>query len=173
MMQKHKQAYIVIGWLFIIFALSGCFGKVDRLITNYYVLDYQNSGEKLELRRPVNNGKMLQVQNTTLSKTYDRNQIVVKENFYRVSFLQTDVWASKLRDAIPNIVAQRLRAYNIFGQISRGEIIDKVPSYFLETTVLNIEKIAGADPKAYLRMEFVLRDSTSQTILFTHRNERY
>ncbi|MDY0152611.1 MAG: DUF481 domain-containing protein, partial [Candidatus Cloacimonas sp.] len=33
--------------------------------------------------------------------------------------------------------------------------------------------LAGADPKAYLRMEFVLRDSTSQTILFTHRNERY
>lgn len=172
-MNKQNVIYIVAASILVLFLLSGCFGKVDKMVVNYYVLDYQSTGEKPELRRPNNTGKMLYVLNSSLSKTYDRNQIVVKENFYKVRYLQHDVWASKLRDAIPNLIAQRLRAYNIFGQISRGEIINRSPNYILETNVLNIEKIDGADPKAYLRIEFVLRDSTNQAILLTHKNEHY
>ncbi len=135
-------------------------------------MEYQPGSEKPELRRANNTGKNLEVLDTVLPRTYDRNQIVVKENFYKVKFLQTDVWATRLRDAIPNLVVQRVKAYNIFGTVSRGEILDKEPHYFLETTVYNIEKIEGAEPRAYLKMEFVLRDSTSERIVLSHKNER-
>jgi len=152
--------------------LSGCLQKVEKTPVNYYVLEYQPGSEKPELRRANNTGKNLEVLDTVLPRTYDRNQIVVKENFYKVKFLQTDVWATRLRDAIPNLVVQRVKAYNIFGTVSRGEILDKEPHYFLETTVYNIEKIEGAEPRAYLKMEFVLRDSTSERIVLSHKNER-
>jgi ABC-type uncharacterized transport system auxiliary subunit len=149
--------------------LSGCLQKVEKTPVNYYVLEYQPGSEKPELRRANNTGKNLEVLDTVLPRTYDRNQIVVKENFYKVKFLQTDVWATRLRDAIPNLVVQRVKAYNIFGTVSRGKILDKEPHYFLETTVYNIEKIEGAEPRAYLKMEFVLRDSTSERIVLSHK----
>ncbi|GAB1469086.1 hypothetical protein MASR2M64_18640 [Candidatus Cloacimonadota bacterium] len=172
-MRRMNFINLIVGCTLVLFLLSGCFGKVDKTVTNYYILDYQSSGEKAELHRPNNTGKILEVLDTSLSKTYDRNQIVVKKNFYSVQYLQNDVWATKLRDAIPNIVVQRLRAYNLFEQISRNEVLDKNPNYFLETNVLNIEKIDGVEPKAYLRMEFVMRDSSNQAIVLAHRNERY
>ncbi len=172
-MRKIATCLYFAGSLLLLLFLTGCLNKVNKTVTNYYVLDYQSSSENPQLRRTQNTGKVLEVLDTTLPKTYDRNQIVVKENFYKVRFLQTDVWANKLRDAIPNLITQRLRAYNIFEAISRGDQTDKIPHYFLETTVLNIERIEGLDPQAYLRIEFVLRDSLDQHIVFTHKSERY
>lgn len=171
-MLKRKCLYIFSGFLAILLLLTGCLQKVERTPVNYYVLEYQPGTEKPELRRTTNTGKNLEVLDTVLNRTYDRSQIVVKENFYNVKFLQTDVWATRLRDAIPNLIVQRLKAYNIFGTVSRGEQLEKNPHYFLETKVYNIEKIAGTEPRAYLNMEFVLRDSTSERIVFSHKGER-
>jgi len=176
MMYKLRSSVSFLGLLALLLLLGGCFSKVYKTPVNYYVLDYQNNSEDPKLIKPVNTGKILEVQNTYLPKTYDRNQIVSKENFYRVRFMQNELWANKLRDAIPNLVAQRLRAYNIFSNITRGEQTDKNPDFFLETNVLNIEKIekiGDQDPQAYLRIEFVLHDSTGSKILFTHKHERY
>lgn len=172
-MFKLRNLSILFSLAIILILLSGCLGKLKRPEINYYVLEYQNNSEDPKLVRPTNTGKILEVQNTLLPKTYDRNQIVVKESFYRVNFLPYDVWANKLRDAIPNLIAQRLRAYNIFGSISRGEQVDKNPHFYLETNVQNIEKIEGKQPQAYLKMEFVLRDSTGTRSILTHRTERY
>lgn len=172
-MRRIKYLTALISYPLIMLMLSGCLGKVNRTITNYYVLDYHTNSERPELRRVNNTGKLLDVLDSSVTKTYDRNQIVVKQNLNRIQYLQNDVWANRLRYAIPNLVAQRLRAYNMFGQVTRGEVTDREPNFYLETNVLNIEKIEGTDPKAYLRMEYVLRDSTSQYILLTHSSERY
>jgi len=174
-MSKISRFLLVVTALFLLLVLSGCLGKVNRPQINYYVLDYQNNSEDPKLIRPTNTGKILEVQNTFLPKTYDRNQIVVKENFYRVRFLYDELWADKLRNAIPNLISQRLRVYNIFGNVTRGEQLDKNPHFFLETNVMNIEKvdIAGAEPRAYLNIEFIMRDSTGTRIVLTHKNERY
>jgi ABC-type uncharacterized transport system auxiliary subunit len=169
-MTKRSSYIIAIFGLMIL--LSGCLGKIDRVVTNYYVLDYQPSTEKDELKMDVSNGKILHVSNSTINRTYNRNQIVVKENFYRVRFLSNDLWANRLSDAIPNLITERLRAYNIFSDVSR-DTGEQWPDYYLETNVLNLEKIEGKNPRAYIRMEFVLRDSTSENIVLTHRNERY
>jgi len=172
-MHKVLHRFGILIFLGSLFLLAGCFGKVDKLTTNYYVLDYQRTNEDPSLMRSKNTGKNLEVLDTYLPRTYDRNQIVIKENLYSIRYLQTDVWASRLRDAIPGIVMQRLSAYNIFGQVYRSALSEKTPQYYLETNVLNIEKLDGSNPKAYLRMEFILRDSTYQNVVLTHKNERY
>jgi len=129
-MLKRKCLYIFSGFLAILLLLTGCLQKVERTPVNYYVLEYQPGTEKPELRRTTNTEKNLEVLDTVLNRTYDRSQIVVKENFYNVKFLQTDVWATRLRDAIPNLIVQRLKAYNIFGTVSRGEQLEKKSPLF-------------------------------------------
>ncbi len=166
-----KRIYILFFGILAL-ALSGCFGKIDRTETSYYVLDYQPSTEKPELVMNEPSGKSLYVMNSRVSRTYNRNQIVAKENFYRVRFMANDLWANRLSDAIPNIITQRLRAYNVFSNVSRDAGFAD-PDYYLETNVMNIEKIEGSNPRAFLRMEFVLRDSTSERVVLTHRNERF
>jgi len=118
------------------------------------------------------NSKSLYVMNSRVNRTYNRNQIVAKESFYRVRFMSNDLWANRLSDAVPNIISQRLRAYNIFSNVTRdaGQID---PDFYLETNIMNIEKIEGENPRAFLRIEFVLRDSTSENVVIVHRNERY
>lgn len=165
-----KRFYLICLGI-ITLALSGCFGKVERQ-TNYYVLDYQKSTENPELKMEVSNGKSLYVMNSRVNRIYNRNQIVAKESFSQVRFMRDDLWANRLSDSVPNIVADRLRAYNIFGNVYRDATAAD-PTYYLETTILNIEKIEGVNPRAFLRMEFTLRDSTSERTILTHRNGHY
>ncbi len=152
--------------------MTGCFAKVDKAATNYYVLDYQSSTEVPDLVMQNNNGKALHVMNGRVNRTYNRNQIVVKESFYQVRFLADELWANRLSDAIPAIISQRLRAYNIFSSVSR-EATEKDPDYYLETNILNLEKIEGKQPRAFLRIEFILRDSSGEKTIVAHSAERY
>lgn len=152
--------------------MTGCFAKVDKAATNYYVLDYQSSTEVSDLVMQNNNGKALHVMNGRVNRTYNRNQIVVKESFYQVRFLADELWANRLSDAIPAIISQRLRAYNIFSSVSR-EATEKDPDYYLETNILNLEKIEGKQPRAFLRIEFILRDSSGEKTIVAHSAERY
>ena len=166
------KRFYLICLAIITLALSGCFGKVERLTNFYYVLDYQKATEKPELKMEASNNKSVYVMNSRINRIYNRNQIVAKESFSRVRFMQDNLWANRLSDAVPNIVADRLRAYNIFGNVYR-EAAALDPSYYLETSVMSLEKIEGPNPRAYLRMEFVLRDSTSERTVLSHRNEQY
>ncbi len=152
--------------------LAGCFGKVDRLVTNYYILDYKKATENPSLFMQTPFPKTLEVTDSEVNRTYARNQLVIKENFSRVRYLPYDVWANRLSDAVPNLIVQRFRAYNIFQQVDRstGEI---APDYYLETLILNLEKIESEKPRAYLRMEFFLRDSATLKILLRCKAERF
>lgn len=155
-----------------VLAFSACSIGAPKQETNYYVLDYQPSSEKPELMQKQNNGKVLHVSNTTINRAYNRNQLVEKENIYKVNYLKTEMWANRLSDAVPNIITSRLRAYNIFGNVTRN-IVESDPHYYLETNILNIEKIKDKEPRAFLRMEFVLRDSTGEKVVLEHKSERY
>lgn len=166
-----KKSFII-GLLLLTLLMVGCFAKVDKAATNYYVLDYQSSTEVPDLVMQNNNGKALHVMNGRVNRTYNRNQIVVKESFYQVRFLADELWANRLSDAIPAIISQRLRAYNIFSSVSR-EATEKDPDYYLETNILNLEKIEGKQPRAFLRIEFILRDSSGEKTIVAHSAERY
>jgi len=152
--------------------LGGCLHKVDRTVTNYYVLDYLPATENDQLRLAKPFPKNIEVLDATIDRTYSRNQLVVKDSFTRIRYLPFDIWANRLSDAIPNLVAQRLRAYNIFRRVDR-DAAEAAPDYYLQINILNVEKIEGLHPKAHLRLEFLLRDAKSQSVLLSYKPERY
>ncbi|MDD3104395.1 MAG: hypothetical protein PHY24_09310, partial [Candidatus Cloacimonetes bacterium] len=115
-----KQFYLICLAI-ITLALSGCFGRVERQ-TNYYVLDYQKATEKPELVMEISNQKSLYVMNSRINRIYNRNQIVAKESFSQVRFMYDDLWANRLSDAVPNIISDRLKAYNIFDNVYRNAL---------------------------------------------------
>lgn len=161
-----------LGILAVAMVVTGCAWNPERLRPNYYVLEYREGTENPALRMSRPFPKSLEVLDAEVSRAYSKSQLVVKENFSRVRYLPDHLWASRLNDAIPDMIVQRLRAYRIFSQVDRttGEFD---PDYFLETKILNLEKIEAEDARAYLRMEFFLRDSDSQKILLSYKAERY
>ncbi|MDZ4183334.1 MAG: ABC-type transport auxiliary lipoprotein family protein, partial [Candidatus Cloacimonadaceae bacterium] len=169
-----KNARTVFALIVILISalLSGCFGKVDRISTNYYVLDYKKATENPNLVMKEPFPKTLEVMETDVNRTYSRNQLVVKENFSRIRYLPYDVWASRLSSSVPDLIVQRIRAYNVFTQVDRSTG-DTAPSYYLDTTIHSLEKIESKRPRAYLRIEYFLRDSATQELLMTHKAERY
>ena len=169
---KHRQFIVTLFSLPLLVLLSGCFNSSKKMVTNYYVLDYKSGTEKQELRKAEPYTASLEVLDAEVNRTYSRSQLVVKEDFSRVRYLPFDLWANRLSDAIPNIVVQRLRSYGIFRQVDRSTG-DIDPDYYLETNVLNLEKIASDKPQAYLRMEFNLRDAKSQKLVDNFKSELY
>lgn len=161
-----------LGILAAVLTVTGCAWNSERLRPNYYVLEYREGNENPALRMSQPFPQSLEVLDAEVGRAYTKSQLVVKENFSRVHYLPDHLWASRLNDAIPDLIVQRLRAYRIFSQVDRttGEFD---PDYFLETKVLNLEKIEAEDARAYLRMEFFLRDSNTQKILLSYKAERY
>lgn len=151
--------------------LTGCFGTSQRIPTRYYVLDYYASTENPKLVRREPSPRTLEIVGATISRTYSRNQIVVREHFSQVTYLPNDMWANRLDDAIPNLVMQRFRAYNIFRRVDRdlGEV---TPDYYLETQINNIEMVGGEKPQAYLNLEYNLRNAKTQQVVLSHRNDQ-
>ncbi len=153
-------------------ALAGCAWNSERLRPNYYVLEYKEGTENPALRMSQPYAQSLEVLDAEVSRAYAKSQLVVKENFSRVRYLPDHLWASRLNDAIPDLITQRLRSYRIFSQVDRttGEFD---PDFFLETKILNLEKIEAELPRAYLRMEFFLRDADTQQILLSYKADSY
>ncbi len=151
--------------------LTGCFGTSQRIPTRYYVLDYYKSTENPQLVRREPAPRTLEIVDATISRTYSRNQIVVREYFSQVTYLPNDMWANRLDDAIPNLVMQRFRAYNIFRRVDR-DLGEMTPDYYLETQINNLEKIGGEKPQAYLNLEFNLRNAKTQQVVLSHRNDQ-
>lgn len=147
--------------------LSGCFTKVDRITTKYYILDYKKASENPSLRMTEPFAKTCEVFDTDVNRTYSRSQLVVKEGFSRISYMPWDLWANRLTDAVPNLMVQRLKAYNIFKQVDRNTG-DMSPDYYLETALHNIERVETDHPKAYVRIEFKLREASTNRILVNY-----
>ncbi|MFO8144370.1 MAG: ABC-type transport auxiliary lipoprotein family protein [Candidatus Syntrophosphaera sp.] len=172
-MKPHKHTlFSFLLLLVILFTLGGCLSRIDRTTTNYYVFDYKESTENPELRMKQPLPLSLEVLDAEVNRTYAKSQLVVKENYSRIRFLQFDLWANRLNDAIPNLIVQRLRAYNMFRNVSRSTL-DFNAEYLLETKLLSLEKIESDNPKAYLEMEFYVRDWNTREIILSHKATRY
>ncbi|HNX36793.1 MAG TPA: ABC-type transport auxiliary lipoprotein family protein [Candidatus Cloacimonadota bacterium] len=147
---------------------TGCFPKIVKGVTKYYVLDYLSATELSSLRQNTPKGKTLEVLETTVARAYSRNQIVVRKDNFQISYLPNDVWATRLSDAVPNLLVERIRAYNIFQKVGR-DTGEANPSYYLETNIQNLEMIEEKPvSKAYVKIEFILRDSSTQRVLFNY-----
>lgn len=172
-MKKLSPSILCLVLCLVFALLCGCsfMGKRVIIPTKYYVLDYLPSTEnpKLIQKEPFN--KTLEIAETKLPRTYDRNQIVSRKSYTQISYFPNELWANRLYDAVPNLIVRRFNAYRIFKNVSR-DLADTTPDFILETFIQNIEYVEGIKPAAFLRMEFVLRDTKTQKIIFTNRNER-
>jgi ABC-type uncharacterized transport system auxiliary subunit len=169
--QESSSIFIFLSLLVILFSQSGCFwGKSDVQAPNYYVLDYLKATENRALIQAKPFEKSLEVSDAKLPRTYDRNQLVKKTSYASISYYANDLWANRLYDAVPNIISQRLNAYNIFTKCAR-DMGDASPDFYLETYIQNIEYIEGDIPQAFLRIELYLRKSSDQSVVFSQVNE--
>jgi len=167
---NNKSLYLLLLSLFL---LAGCASNVKLNTTNYYVLDYNSNFEKKELRQATPFPFSLQVNETSLPRTYDRNQIVEKTTYNKINYLSYDLWATRLYDAVPNLILQRVRRYNIYQRAER-EYQEGLPNFFLDTYVSNIERVDfGEKQQAHLSIDFILRKADNQGVVFTHRADRY
>lgn len=157
---KQTKIYLLLLIGITLFA-GGCLSKVDRVTTNYYILDYKKSTEQPVFRISEPFPMSCEVFDTEVNRTYNRSQMVIKESFSKVSYLSGDLWANRLSDAVPNLIVQRFKAYNIFRQVARSTG-DIAPDYYLETNLNSIEKVKASDSKAAINLEFKLRDAKTQ-----------
>jgi ABC-type uncharacterized transport system auxiliary subunit len=172
-MNRFAYPYLALILFLIITLAAGCsfMNRKETVNTNYYVLDYLPATENPELVMEKPFPKTLEVMETKLPRTYDRNQIVRKKSYTQISYFPNHLWANRLYDAVPNLLVRRLNAYNIFRRVGR-DLMETKPDYYLETTINNIEYLDIDKPQAFLRLEFVMRDASTQAIIFSNRNER-
>jgi len=172
-MKKYIFILLSVGFAALILSTSGCsfFNRKAYVSPNYYILDYLAATENPSLKQATPFNKILEVRETSLPRTYDRNQIVKKKSYMQISYMTNDLWSTRLYEAVPNLVVRRLSAYRIFRSVSR-DMGETRPDFYLETFIQNIELVDSANPYAFLRMEFSLKDSKTQALIFTNRNER-
>ena len=140
--------------------------------TNYYILDYNGCNEDANLKLNTPFEYTVQINETRLPRTYDRNQIVSKYTFNQITYLRKHLWSSKLYDAIPNLIQQRIKCYNIFKRVER-EFTTETPDFYIDTKVNSIEEYLDADKRfAHLKIEFALINSKTQKVVFTYANDR-
>ncbi len=136
--------------------------------TSFYIMDYNSNTEKPELKQLTPYPSTLQINESVIPHTYNRNQIVIKKSLYRVSYLPTDQWAAKLYETITNLVQQRIVSYNIFARADQDYSGDR-PTYEMDIIVRNIERLDyGIRLKAHLGIDFNFRAGGSQDIIFSH-----
>ncbi len=164
--------YLIMGFaLGLILLTSACFPKLVKNETQYYVLDYLKATERPALIQKEPKPVTLEVYETDVARAYSRNQIVIRSDQFQISYLENDIWANRLTDAIPNLLVARLRAYNIFKKVDR-DTGEAAPNYYLETSVINLEKIMDDPiPRAHLKMEFVLRDAKTSQALMSYKGD--
>ncbi|HOD17260.1 MAG TPA: ABC-type transport auxiliary lipoprotein family protein [Candidatus Cloacimonadota bacterium] len=172
-MKKFVCPVLLLSLVVLCLISSACsfMNKRTVPVMNYYILDYLPATENPALYREKPFDKTLEVFDTTLPRTYDRNQIVRKLSYMQIAYFPNDLWSTRLYDAVPNLLVRRLSAYNIFRDVSR-DLGETKPDFFLESYIQNIEYVEAAQPYAFLRMEMVLKNAKSQAVIFSLRDER-
>ncbi|MBN2830608.1 MAG: membrane integrity-associated transporter subunit PqiC, partial [Candidatus Cloacimonetes bacterium] len=166
-----KKVNIIILLLASFLLVSCSFNKTQD-ITSYYILDYTTGNEDQNLKQVTPFDFSVQINETRLPRTYDRNQIISKYTFNQITYLRKHLWSAKLYDAIPNLIMQRIRSYNIFRRAEREYLTD-VPDYYIDSNVNSIEQYLDVDRKyAHLKIELIFRDAKTQKVLFKYNNDR-
>ncbi len=162
----NKLYFFILSIFFLI--LLGCTGN-EIIERNYYVMNYNPSFEKDSLIKEKPYNLSVIIKDSELPRTYKRKQIVTKQSVYRISYSDNNLWAVEIDEAIPNIIATRIKNYNIFEQIFRGEIKEKI-RYEIRSKIENLDFILfDTERAAHLQMTITLYDNEQQKSIFVHR----
>jgi ABC-type uncharacterized transport system auxiliary subunit len=159
--------------LWLILLLGGC--AVHRTTsTNYYILEYYPHLEREELIQETPLPYTLQISPTTIPRTYNRKQLVVRHFGPKITYAERDLWSIKPGEAIPGLLEKRFNRYKLFRQVQR-DFLDTPPDLELRTIVHNLEMMESQDNYyAHLNMDFVLtrRSDESQVVKYSTDVER-
>ena len=147
-------------WLLIIaiLLLAGCTSS-ELLTKNYYILEYYDHNEEQDLFQKTPLNFSVYIQDSKVSKTYNRSQIVIRHFGPRITYDNYNLWGIKLSKVIPDLIQKRLQRYRIFNQVHR-EFLDTRPDFEISTSINNIELyMADNIQQARVNMTFILRNS--------------
>lgn len=161
----YKKLFLLILLMIII---GGCsIGRITR--TNFYILEYFKHLEKedLHLEKPFDYSVF--VVDTSIPRTYNRKQIVIRHFGPKITYADNDLWGVNLTDIIPALITQRLNRYGVFKHTQR-EFLDKRPDYEITTSIYNLElsKFENFN-QARLNMDFYLSKAGEEGYLIHHR----
>lgn len=166
-----KSLYIISVLILVLVAFAGCSNNRVIKEVNHYILDYFPHLDKEELRQTNAFPYSVEITETQIPRSYQRNQIVVKNSINTISYSETDLWADKLYNAVPQLLLQKSNRYNFFESIQR-DLYTSIPDFYIDTFIGNIEKVTTQDKvSAHVRIDFYLRNS-KQRIVVVHRSNR-
>lgn len=160
----------IIFSLIIIIVLSGC-SQVVVKPTNYYILEYNTIFEDSNLVRKTPFDVKVMVMNAEIPKAYSRNQIVSRSSQYKISYMNNELWSSKLSNSIPRIINKKFNRYNIFAESSQSFITDA--EYSLITNINSVEFLEyGEQYAAHIEMEMILKNNSTEEVKVKYSTNR-
>lgn len=136
-MIKHNKLRVIILIAAVLLLLTGCSG-VKLKEKRYYLLSYVELGERQELVEEEPFPYTILIEDARVAQTYTRKQIVKRHYSPLMQYMSNDLWAIRLSDAIPDIVAQRVQYYNAFQNVWRNTPVAN-PDYQLSIDINNLE----------------------------------
>ena len=172
MVQKLLKFGVLVTLLFILLSgLSSCVSSQPPE-KFYYTLQYDPNSEQPELIQSEPIDASVWVQPASISRTYKRNQIVMRHFGPRISYLDNHLWANDLEEKIAELIGARLQAYDLFDVI-RLDFPYSRPDYELIPTVTAIEFLHGeGSSTALLNMRFDLRTLDGGSVVTTEIERR-
>lgn len=167
-MRKYNFFIIILSLILVSTIFSGCSVNKEDKVLNYYILDYIPHLDNEELKQTTPFPYSVEITETQIPRTYQRNQIVEKNSINTISYSEEHLWADKLYNSIPQILLQKSTRYNFFDNVQR-DFFTGVPDYYIDTFVGNIEQVKNNEfISAHVKMDFYLRNS-KQGIVVVHR----
>lgn len=162
-----KKIILLSITLFIL--LSAC--SVQRASTrNYYVLENYNHNlnKALVQKQPLHESVL--IRKTKVRDTYNRRQIVKRYFGPQLAYSDENIWATKLSEAVPQLIGSRLGTYHIFKEVKFSYELEK-PEYELDTTIHNVEYMVDERENinfARLKINFNLKSTETGKVVITH-----
>ncbi len=141
---------------FLTFLFISCVSQAP-VSKNYYVLEYFQHTEKMELFQDHPLNFTVQVNDVAIPNTYNRREIVIRHFGPRITYSDNDIWAVDLTEIIPSLMVKRISRYGIFRQVAR-EFLSSRPDFEIQAKINNIEVYESDDITASrLNMDFALQ----------------
>lgn len=152
-------------FLFAVF-LTGCFGSSPKTEYFYYLTPPKAATDIKE------KGPSLAFDDFTVDPGYSKEHIAFRTQDNELRYYGYRQWVSTPSKLISRMMMKHLRASGFFSQIEIEEKI-KEPLAILSANIDSIEEL-DIDDKTYahLAMRIVIRDATSNRILFRHHFDK-
>lgn len=152
--------------------LAGC-STTELISRNYYVLEYYPHTEDASLVQPTPMDITAVVLDAQVRNAYSRKQIVVRNFGPRITYLDNDLWGVKLSSIIPDLMARRLSAYNLFNKVHRQYTKESGRIWEIATNLNNIELYRSEyQQQAHVSINFSVKENGTEIFSYTVNTER-